>query len=337
VAGTAVAFSPDGQALAVGGEGTLCLCRAATGEVVRRFEGRPGRVYALAFSPDGKTLVSGVEGGKVYLWEVATGQERCRCEGHETTPHAVAFSPDGRVLASCGGSLRGGRDLTVRLWDAVTGKELRRLTGHRGTVWAASFSPDGKVVASASADSTLLLWEVPAPAAPSGAGAVPARLDGLWADLAGADAARAYRATGALAASPGEAVPFLRERLRPAALPEARRLAKLIADLDSDQFAVRDKAAGELEKLGELAAPALKEALKGRRSSEARRRLELLLAVRPPAGDRLRELRALEVLERAGTAGAREVLRDLAGGAPEARLTQEAKASLERLRLRAGR
>jgi hypothetical protein len=45
----------------------------------------------------------------------------------------------------------------------------------------------------------------------------------------------------------------------------------------------------------------------------------------------LRQLRAIEVLERAGTAQAKKILSKLAGGAPDARLTREAKAALERL------
>ena len=45
----------------------------------------------------------------------------------------------------------------------------------------------------------------------------------------------------------------------------------------------------------------------------------------------LRGLRALHALEQIGTPDAQEQLRKLAGGAPEARLTREAKASLDRL------
>ena len=50
-----------------------------------------------------------------------------------------------------------------------------------------------------------------------------------------------------------------------------------------------------------------------------------------PPGERLRALRAVETLEHIGTPEAQEVLKKLAAGAPEPRLTQEAKASLERL------
>jgi hypothetical protein len=45
----------------------------------------------------------------------------------------------------------------------------------------------------------------------------------------------------------------------------------------------------------------------------------------------LRDLRAVEVLEHIGTPKARQVLRTLARGAPAARLTREAKASLQRI------
>jgi hypothetical protein len=50
-----------------------------------------------------------------------------------------------------------------------------------------------------------------------------------------------------------------------------------------------------------------------------------------PAPEDLRTLRALEVLERCDTPGARRVLQEMAKGAPGARPTEDAKASLARL------
>ena len=47
--------------------------------------------------------------------------------------------------------------------------------------------------------------------------------------------------------------------------------------------------------------------------------------------DVLRQVRAVELLERLGSREAQDVMKTLAQSAPEARLTQEAKASLERL------
>jgi len=65
---------------------------------------------------------------------------------------------------------------------------------------------------------------------------------------------------------------------------------------------------------------------------EVRRRVERLLAqLQPRAPERLREGRAILVLESRTTPAARRLLARLAAGVPGARLTQEAKAALKRL------
>ena len=120
-----------------------------------------------------------------------------------------------------------------------------------------------------------------------------------------------------------------------------KRLARLIADLDSDAFATRQNAMTELEKLSERALPAYRKALEGKPSLESRRRLDDLQDKAQRAwwgvsGERLRSLRAVEALELAGTPEARQVLETLAAGAEGARLTEEAKAARERLARRGG-
>jgi hypothetical protein len=67
---------------------------------------------------------------------------------------------------------------------------------------------------------------------------------------------------------------------------------------------------------------------------ETRRRMEQILDSpdsRPAAGEPLRTLRALTVLEQAGTLDARRLLQELASGGPGAWLTQEAEAACQRL------
>jgi hypothetical protein len=107
-----------------------------------------------------------------------------------------------------------------------------------------------------------------------------------------------------------------------------------MTDLDSDQFAVRAKATTELEQWSELAEAALRKALADQPSLEVRRRVQLLLErldgpITSP--ERLRAMRAVEVLEHIDTPEARRLLEQLARGAPAALLTKEAKASLGRL------
>ncbi len=65
---------------------------------------------------------------------------------------------------------------------------------------------------------------------------------------------------------------------KPTAPPlDADKLKSLIAELDSDNFAVRERATHQLEAQGAHAQPALRKALEGKPSAEARRRMERLL------------------------------------------------------------
>ena len=129
-------------------------------------------------------------------------------------------------------------------------------------------------------------------------------------------------------------MPLLKKRLQRAAPVDAQRIARLIKDLDDDDFRVREKATVELKKFGDLAEPAVRKALAVQQSAEVRLRLESLLEnLGDPnsSSERLQAVRAIEALEHIGTPVAQEVLKTIAKGSPGARLTQEAKASLDRL------
>jgi HEAT repeat protein len=126
---------------------------------------------------------------------------------------------------------------------------------------------------------------------------------------------------------------FFKDNLRPAAETDLKQVPRLLADLDSDQFATRENAAKELAKLREEIEPALRKVLEGQPSEEMRRRVKELLDLprAVPSGETLRTLRAIQVLERIGTKEACEVLKKLSTGAQAARETREAKEALERL------
>jgi hypothetical protein len=131
-----------------------------------------------------------------------------------------------------------------------------------------------------------------------------------------------------------DALAFLKERVPLVVVPGTERVARLIADLDDDAFAVREKAQAELRALGGEAEPALREALKGKPSPEQARRVERLLEdlkSHPVSGETLRGLWVVEYLERQATPEARELLTPLAKGAAGAWVTEEAKAALRRL------
>jgi RNA polymerase sigma factor (sigma-70 family) len=328
-----LAFAPDGKVLASGGtDGMIRLHDLTTGQTVRQFKAGSLNYYAqLAFSPDGKLLASAGTDKVIRLWEAASGKEVWRSVEHPGREiPSLAFSPDGRMVASACS------DHVIRIFEVATGQERRRLQGHHGPVWDVAFSPDGKTLASGSADTTALLWDVYGPLRRQRsrtANLTTQELESLWTDLAATDAVKAYEALCVLVQAPDQALPFLKQRVRPVRGGDAERVAGLIRDLDSPRFTVRQEATRALEKLGEAAEPALRKVPGERSSLEVRQRVERILDKLKPASSpvQCRNLRALEVLECWATPEARHVLAELARGLPEARTTREAKASLQRL------
>lgn len=151
--GIAVAYSPDGQFLAVASTLGIELYEAQSLTQVRFIPTR-SFVQSIAFSPDGALLASSFLDGKILLWQVADGSLAATLEGHTEAITSLAFSPDGTRLAS------GGNDDTVRIWQQAEGgwEVVNILEGHTGDVNFLAFSPDGQQLASGSDDTTVRLW-----------------------------------------------------------------------------------------------------------------------------------------------------------------------------------
>jgi hypothetical protein len=155
------------------------------------------------------------------------------------------------------------------------------------------------------------------------------------ADLSVEDAATAYRAMARLIKAPEQTVALL-ERVSPVQPKERVRVQALVASLDDEDFGKREKATREPERLGGAAERSLRSALGETSSLEVRKRASALLGrIERLGGARLHLLRVIEVLEHLGTPAAERVLRKLAGGA-QAPETDEAKAALNRLRMKRG-
>jgi WD40 repeat protein/serine/threonine protein kinase len=152
-----VAFSPDGQRLAIASgvaDGNVRVYDVTTGDLLYTLAGHIDRVVSVAFSPNGQRLASTCIDKTVKLWETATGKEVLTLRGHTEHPIHALFSPGGERLVSLG------VDGTLKVWDAMPAlansqRHTLELSGHAGIVYGVAFSPDGRRLASASADRTV--------------------------------------------------------------------------------------------------------------------------------------------------------------------------------------
>jgi RNA polymerase sigma factor (sigma-70 family) len=322
----AFAFSPDGRSFAATADGRVRFWRVNGWKPVAALA---VNASGLGFSPDGRMLAcAGL--ADVTVWEVATGKLRAKFLSRGRPSHGPLFSAGGRFLAWTTAID------TVEAWDVFRGKRVAAFRGHDGPIKEVTFTRNGRRLVTASADCTLLGWDVAGAGArlPGAARPTEKDLHAAWDDLASPDGEKAFAAVQALSAAPDLAVALIRARLRPAPPLEAALVRRLLADLDSNRYAVRKRAAKKLQALGDRAKVPIREFLAAKPSAEARRWAEKVLkaVTRPVNSPALwQQLRAVEVLVRAGTGAARDVLKHLAGGAPGARLTREARAALARL------
>jgi WD40 repeat protein len=166
---SAVAFSPDGELIAVASGTDVILFDVKTRQETGRLKGHLKEVRTIAFSPDGATLASGsgifsfgIFSGdnSIRLWNVAERRQDWKLKGHDGPINSVAFNKDGTVLAS------GSSDGTVRLWQTSTGSEIATLTGHVSPVQGVAFVPEQEVLISVSGDpltpgvdNSILIWD----------------------------------------------------------------------------------------------------------------------------------------------------------------------------------
>ncbi len=298
-----------------------------------------GSLSGLAFTPDGRCLaVAGSPGFRnqdknespLRLWEVPGDKvTRDFDVNGEHSFHSLVFSRDGRMLAAA-------KEHGIDVLEVATGKRRHEFAGHEGGIGALAFSRDGQRLVSGGIDGRLMVWDLTGTFGKRISKIEERDLDRLWEDLASENALSANEAIGKMAARPSESAPYLRRRLTILSDADFKRIDALVAELDSNQFRVRDQAAKDLERLGEPATPALKRALTGP-SAEVRQAAERLLKKIGDGEDPVtspearRAVRAIEILERIGNADAIALLKLLRQRGSKLIVSRDSEAALVRL------
>jgi WD40 repeat protein len=171
----ALALSPDGQTLAVGGcitvepLGSCTLAGAALWDLAAGLPLEPEfglqaqQVRDLAFSPDGRWLAT-LSVTELRVWETASGQPVGQALVQPNSAGGVlTFDPTGQRIAVGwrGLDATGQTYGYVILWDVITGQQVGApLLGLFERTIGLHFSPDGQWLLGADRLSTVLAWDL---------------------------------------------------------------------------------------------------------------------------------------------------------------------------------
>jgi WD40 repeat protein len=159
----AIALSPDGRTLAVGGfmdtpgkgmSGKIRLYDLRSGKLLRLLKGHENVIHDLAFSPDGSLLASGSSDRTVRVWEMRPSPPKLKMtlRGHKREVYGLSFTPDGRHLVSAS------YDRTARVWDLRTGETIHTIE-HTDMVDCVACSPDGRFIATGDWDERIIITD----------------------------------------------------------------------------------------------------------------------------------------------------------------------------------
>jgi WD40 repeat protein/class 3 adenylate cyclase/tRNA A-37 threonylcarbamoyl transferase component Bud32 len=139
-----VAFSPDGNGLAIGlANGSAGIWSLTARKRIISFLGGHSSLTGLAFSPDGKEMTTAARDGATRVWS-AEGARKVRIPTTHGEPSTMALARN-RVSAAF-------FDGSVGVWDATSGHLLSSFSLFHGDVFRAAWlwpalSPDGSLIA----------------------------------------------------------------------------------------------------------------------------------------------------------------------------------------------
>jgi len=166
----AIAWSPDGTMIAIGGGESGCdpdlindfairILNASNSQLIKILSDHWCRIISLAWSPDGTMIASSSIDRTSNVWDVGLGELIATTTTPTLGRNSLVWSPDGTMIADVWIE-----DFRFEIWNPTTGQSIRILENPNGNgdtdFVSLSWSPDSTKIVSGSFDNLAYIWDV---------------------------------------------------------------------------------------------------------------------------------------------------------------------------------
>ena len=155
---SSLAYSPDGNVLAVSGYREVLLHKSDGSKLLARLLGKSDRIESIVYATNSNMLVvvggTPARFGEVQIWDTSTNKLIHSLKSTFDTIYGASLSPDNSFLAF------GCTDETARIISVKDQKELVRFDNHSDWVLGTVFTTDGSHFVTGGRDTALKLTEV---------------------------------------------------------------------------------------------------------------------------------------------------------------------------------
>jgi WD40 repeat protein len=263
---TDLAPSADGKMLAALWNDKLLEFRSTGGgSLIQKVTDLPDQARVVRWAP-GSDSAAVIGQNALMMYNTDSGRKILQIRGAD--PRDVVFSPDGLFAAATFGA-------NIAIFDATTGENLGSLAAGNVEVTSIAFHADGLRLLGGMNDGSILIYDLRPFLIRSGTNLAARTPEELYRSFRISSGRLGLAAVAELSRRDAAAVvPLVREHLREFA--HASPWKDAVAQLGSEDRAVREKAHRDLEAAGRNAAPEIHAALKAGPTGEVKERLEAL-------------------------------------------------------------
>ncbi len=149
-----LAFQEDGWVFSAGGDKTIVITEAASGNELAKVSDFSEDITGMAIAPSGKYFAVGCYLGNIQIYTVSQQKKLQTLTDAKEKISVLSYTADEKLLIA--GTALGG----LYAWDAQTNLLKARWNDQKGRIWSATTDPKGRWLVTAASDSTIHFYDL---------------------------------------------------------------------------------------------------------------------------------------------------------------------------------